>query len=74
MTENIHYLSLVKLAEYSQTRTDVPIRKYVLISNMLRQQDTHPSELDDGSEVSHKDDVLEQQWFDTCLDALHTEE
>ncbi|KAI8876877.1 hypothetical protein K501DRAFT_288685 [Backusella circina FSU 941] len=32
----IQSMSMAKLAEFDQSRTDLPIRKYVLIANLLR--------------------------------------
>ncbi|KAG1438053.1 hypothetical protein G6F56_012808 [Rhizopus delemar] len=56
---NIELISYAKLAEYDQARTDLPIRKYVLIANFLRDPKSH---------------LLEQHWFDTCLSELGQEE
>ncbi|CEG83093.1 hypothetical protein RMATCC62417_17067 [Rhizopus microsporus] len=59
LKDNIELLSYAKLAEYDQTRIDLSIRKYVLITNLLREP---------------KEDLLEQHWFDTCLNELTREE
>ncbi|KAG1448561.1 hypothetical protein G6F56_008907 [Rhizopus delemar] len=59
MNNNIELISYAKLAEHSKARTDLPIRKYVLIANFLRRP---------------KEEELEQRWFDTCLDKLVQED
>lgn len=59
--QHIQSISYSKLAEYDQTRIDLPIRKYVLITNLLREPSSPSTE-------------LEQHWFDTCLDELDKEE
>ncbi|CAO3598604.1 unnamed protein product [Absidia cylindrospora] len=51
-------MSQAKLAEYYDTRTDLPIRKYVLIANLLR------------NTPIQNENKTEEQWLDTCLDAL----
>jgi hypothetical protein len=58
--QHIQSISYSKLAEYDQTRIDLPIRKYVLITNLLRE----PSPTTE----------LEHQWFETCLEELDREE
>ncbi|ORZ17994.1 hypothetical protein BCR42DRAFT_412934 [Absidia repens] len=58
MTDFLYMISHAKLAEYYETRTDLPMRKYVLIANMLRNTPVQ----DEGK--------TEEQWLDTCLDAL----
>ncbi|KAK4512527.1 Dipeptidyl peptidase 4 [Mucor velutinosus] len=58
---HIQSISYSKLAEYDQTRIDLPIRKYVLIANLLREPSSPSTE-------------SEQHWFDTCLDELDKEE
>ncbi|KAI8337555.1 hypothetical protein BC941DRAFT_336378, partial [Chlamydoabsidia padenii] len=55
-------MSQAKLAEYYDTRTDLSIRKYVLIANMLRMTS------------SQEEDKAEEQWLNTCLDALDKQE
>ncbi|KAI9271405.1 hypothetical protein BY458DRAFT_509368 [Sporodiniella umbellata] len=55
----IELISYAKLAEYDQARTDLPIRKYVLIANFLRDPKSH---------------WLEQHWFDACLNELGQED
>lgn len=70
MSNNHNYIQLIshaKLAEYDQTRIDLPIRKYVLISNLLREE----------QQLNNKDEdmiLLEQDWFDSCLNELDKEE
>ncbi|OAD00045.1 hypothetical protein MUCCIDRAFT_156957 [Mucor lusitanicus CBS 277.49] len=60
--QHIQSISYSKLAEYyDQTRIDLPMRKYVLIANLLREPSSPSSE-------------SEQHWFDTCLDELDREE
>ncbi|EIE86379.1 hypothetical protein G6F57_008300 [Rhizopus arrhizus] len=59
MNSNIELISYAKLAEYDQARIDLPIRKYVLIANFLRRP---------------KEELLEQQWFDSCLSKLDEED
>ncbi|CAO3638592.1 unnamed protein product [Mucor fragilis] len=59
--QHIQSISYSKLAEYDQTRIDLPIRKYVLITNLLREPSSPATE-------------SEQHWFDTCLDELDKEE
>ncbi|ORZ11254.1 hypothetical protein BCR42DRAFT_104863 [Absidia repens] len=62
MTDFLYMMSQAKLAEYYDTRTDLPIRKYVLIANMLRKS------------TVQKEDKAEEQWLNTCLDALDKQE
>ncbi|KAI9469668.1 MAG: hypothetical protein EXX96DRAFT_587030 [Benjaminiella poitrasii] len=59
---DIQSISYSKLSEYYQhtRRIDLPIRKFVLITNLLREES--PS------------NELEQHWFDTCIDKLDKEE
>ncbi|KAI8076894.1 uncharacterized protein BX664DRAFT_344191 [Halteromyces radiatus] len=57
MTDYLHIISQAKLAEYYDTRTDLPIRKYVLIANMLRK-------------TTVQEEKAEEEWLDTCLNAL----
>ncbi|KAI8639468.1 hypothetical protein BD408DRAFT_421347 [Parasitella parasitica] len=57
----IQSISYSKLAEYDSARIDLPIRKYVLIVNLLREPSSPSIE-------------LEQDWFDACLDELDKEE
>ncbi|CEP11298.1 hypothetical protein [Parasitella parasitica] len=57
----IQSISYSKLAEYDSARIDLPIRKYVLITNLLREPSSPSTE-------------LEQDWFDACLDELDKEE
>lgn len=70
MSNHDNYIQLIshaKLAEYDQTRIDLPIRKYVLINNLLREE----------QQVNSKDEdmiLLEQHWFDSCLNELDKEE
>ncbi|KAI9282615.1 hypothetical protein BY458DRAFT_496781 [Sporodiniella umbellata] len=59
MNSNIELISYAKLAEASKARTDLPIRKYVLIANVLRR----PKEVE-----------LEQHWFDSCMNKLIQDE
>ncbi|KAI8355670.1 hypothetical protein BD560DRAFT_406907 [Blakeslea trispora] len=62
LLNDIQSISYSKLAEYDQARIDLPIRKYVLIANLLRDPSPSPSP------------NLEQHWFDTCLNELDKEE
>ncbi|OBZ86112.1 hypothetical protein A0J61_05841 [Choanephora cucurbitarum] len=62
LINDIHSISYSKLAEYDQARIDLPIRKYVLIANLLRDPSTPPV-ID-----------LEQHWFDSCIDELDKDE
>lgn len=89
MSRSNHYIqsvSYAKLAEYDQNRTDLPIRKYVLIANLLReeqhqqqqrqqQSDTNMNSQEDNEEDEDEDMLmLEQQWFETCLNELDKED
>ena len=65
-TEYIRDLSHAKLSQYVHSSKDASIRKFVLITNMLRHHDNKMSFMED--------DALEQQWLDTCLDELEKEE
>ncbi|ORX47707.1 hypothetical protein DM01DRAFT_1257781, partial [Hesseltinella vesiculosa] len=47
-----------KLAEYHDTRTDLPIRKFVLIANLLKKV----------SRQEHPPVQTEEAWFDMCLE------
>lgn len=58
MIDLLYMMSQAKLAEYYDTRIDLPMRKYVLIANMLRKT------------TLQEEDKAEEQWLDTCLDAL----
>ncbi|KAI7898648.1 uncharacterized protein BX663DRAFT_524252 [Cokeromyces recurvatus] len=62
---DIQSISRSKLLEYYQTttRTDLSIRKYVLITNLLREECSQRS-----------NQLQEQQWFDTCINELDKEE
>ncbi|KAI8364840.1 hypothetical protein EDC96DRAFT_510564 [Choanephora cucurbitarum] len=62
LINDIHSISYSKLAEYDQARIDLPIRKYVLIANLLRDPSPPP--------VMN----LEQHWFDSCIDELDKDE
>ncbi|KAI8339219.1 hypothetical protein BC941DRAFT_422457 [Chlamydoabsidia padenii] len=62
MTDFLYMMSQAKLAEYFDTRTDLPIRKYVLIANMLRKSSIQ------------EEDRAEEQWLDNCLGALDQQE
>lgn len=67
--EYIRNLSHAKLQTFQQSRVDPPILKYVLIINLLRQQQNKNS-VYDGPYPSEEHEGLEQVWLDTCLDAL----
>jgi hypothetical protein len=64
-------ISMTKLAEYDQSRTDLPIRKYVLIANLLRDSNREQQWFeaclddleDDQDEVMSdiEDDVMSEQ-------------
>lgn len=62
MADLLYMMSQAKLAEYFDTRTDLPIRKYVLIANMLR------------NSTLQEEDRAEEQWLDNCLGALDQQE
>jgi hypothetical protein len=62
MADLLYMMSQAKLAEYFDTRTDLPIRKYVLIANMLR------------NSTLQEEDRAEEQWLDDCLGALDQQE
>ncbi|KAI8986532.1 hypothetical protein BDB01DRAFT_785947 [Pilobolus umbonatus] len=62
MTDYIESISYAKLREFNRTRIDLPIRKYVLINNLLRLPKVKAETL------------LEQHWFENCLDQLEEEE
>ncbi|CAO3638112.1 unnamed protein product [Mucor hiemalis] len=80
----IQSVSYAKLAEYDQNRTDLPIRKYVLIANLLReeqqQQQSEPQDSNMNMNEDNEEDedenmlILEQQWFETCLNELDKED
>ncbi|CAO0801767.1 unnamed protein product [Mucor circinelloides] len=59
--QHIQSISYSKLAEYDRAHIDLPMRKYVLIANLLREPSSPSTE-------------SEQHWFDTCLDELDKEE
>ncbi|KAI8090892.1 uncharacterized protein B0P05DRAFT_527840 [Gilbertella persicaria] len=61
---DIQSISYSKLAEYDQTRIDLPIRKYVLITNLLRDPSSPPAIMSN----------MEQHWFDACINQLDKEE
>ncbi|KAI7888779.1 uncharacterized protein EV154DRAFT_516823 [Mucor mucedo] len=70
MSSSNNYIQLIshaKLAEYDQTRIDLPIRKYVLINNLLREEMKENTK--DKNMI-----LLEQHWFDSCLNELVKEE
>lgn len=66
-TEYIRGLSFQKLQEIHNSNVDQSIHKLVLISNLLRVGDQIHNGQDD-------DDMLEQQWLNTCLDELQEDE
>jgi hypothetical protein len=80
----IQSVSYAKLAKYDQTRTELPIRKYVLISNLLReeeqqqqqqqQQQQHYSDMITDNDEEQDMLLLEKHWFEACLNELDNEE
>lgn len=65
MSNYIQSISYAKLAKYDQTRIDLSIRKYVLITNLLREE----QQQEDEDMI-----LLEQNWFESCLNELDKEE
>ncbi|KAG0171457.1 hypothetical protein DFQ28_000687 [Apophysomyces sp. BC1034] len=88
--EQHRYIQVVshhKLIQYHQARVDLSIRKYVLIANMLRQQQTLAQReermatlvaeqvVEDDKEVNGENDVPEaERWLDFVLNDLSDEE
>ncbi|KAJ8662185.1 hypothetical protein O0I10_001878 [Lichtheimia ornata] len=66
-TEYIRGLSFQKLQEIHNSNVDQSIHKLVLITNLLRMETQIHNQQDD-------DDMLEQQWLNTCLDELQEDE
>ncbi|KAG2188664.1 hypothetical protein INT44_001419 [Umbelopsis vinacea] len=68
---NVAETARVKLAEhYEYSRTDNSIRRFVLLSNLLRQPPQPSGSVDLPAPLQKKDDQLAQSWFDACLDDL----
>ncbi|CAO3624580.1 unnamed protein product [Cunninghamella echinulata] len=60
MTDYLFLISQAKLAQYYDTPTDLPIRKYVLITNMMKK--------------TLQEKEKEEQWLDNCLGELDQQE
>ncbi|KAL1926028.1 hypothetical protein VTP01DRAFT_7121 [Rhizomucor pusillus] len=71
-TEELRTITFTKLNYYHQSNSPIPMRHFVLISNLLKAS----AQLQD--EPTHTDllvgEQLEQQWLDTCLDNLAEQE
>lgn len=70
MSNYIQSISYAKLAKYDQTRIDLPIRKYVLITNLLREEEQKEKQSNEDEDMM----LLEQNWFESCLNELDKEE
>ncbi|KAI9304701.1 hypothetical protein BJ944DRAFT_266448 [Cunninghamella echinulata] len=60
MTDYLFLISQAKLAQYYNTPTDLPIRKYVLVTNMMKK--------------TLQEKEKEEQWLDDCLGELDQQE
>ncbi|KAI8068488.1 hypothetical protein BC940DRAFT_332889 [Gongronella butleri] len=64
MTDYLFVTSQAKLAEYYDTRTDLPIRKFVLIANLMKKATQQVEQ------VEQVEQQAEEAWLDSCLEEL----